>query len=350
MMRRLTAIALGVGVATTATLAHAQEYRWRMATLAPSETSVYFQYFAVTLAENVAKLTDGRVQITPYPAGVLAPAFEVYEAVQDGRADVGNTWPGYLVRQDPANSLLSAHPGGMGFDAYHTWLYEAGGQELWQEFRRDVMGLHALVAGSGPTEVFLHSNRPVRSLTDLDGLRVRMSGAAADIMESFGGAPVTVPGSEIYTMLERGAVDAAEWATPAENVVLGLPEIARYIIMPGIHQPAFAFDFIMRADDWDALPDDIKTQVEAAAKLTTYESFLSWTYADLQALQELRAGGNEFVSLDDEFRQAWREAGEEWARRHAEDNEWMARIAESYYDFLAAWEENMELHINQQRR
>jgi TRAP-type mannitol/chloroaromatic compound transport system substrate-binding protein len=317
--------------------------------LAPSETSVYFQLFAVTFADNVERLTGGRVQITAYPAGVLAPAFEVYEAVQDGRADVGNTWPGYLVRQDPANSLISAHPGGMGTDAYLTWLYEGGGQELWQEFRRETMGLHALVTGAGPSEIHMHSRQPVRTTADLEGLRVRMSGAAADILEGFGGAPVTVPGGEIYTMLERGAVDAAEWSTPAENMVLGLHEIAPYAIMPGIHQPVFAFDFVMRAEEWDALPDEIKTQIEAAAKLTTFEAFHRWVVQDLEALEKLRASDIEFITVDDEYLEAWRQAGRDWAERHAEDNEWVRRIADSYYEFLDRWEENIEMHLNQQR-
>lgn len=349
-MKKLGAglVAAGIAAAALAGGAQAQEYNWRMATLAPSETSTYFQLFAVPLVENIERLTAGRVEITAYPAGVLAPAFEVYDAVLDGRADVANIWPGYIVNLDPANSLLSAHPGGMGTDSFLTWLYDAGGEELWQEFRREEMGLASMVAGAGPTEIHMHSNRPVREISDLEGLRVRMSGAAAQVLSSFGGSPVTLPGGEIYTTLERGAVDAAEWATPAENIILGLHEIAPYIIVPGIHQPAFTFEFIMLADAWDALPEDIQFQIQAAAKLTTYESLSAWTMADIEALKQLRAmDGVEFITVSDDYLQAWREGGQQWAEERAQDNEWVRRISESYYSFLEDWENNVQMHLNQ---
>jgi TRAP-type mannitol/chloroaromatic compound transport system substrate-binding protein len=331
--------------------ADAQEYQWTMATLAPSENSIYFTIFAEPLAANIEELTNGRVVITPYPAGVLAPAFEVYSAVQDGIADVGNTWPGYIVNQDPTNSLLSAHPGGMGPAAYLTWLYEGGGQELWQEFRRETMGLHVLVAGAGPTEIHFHSRRAVREIADLEGLRVRMSSAAADIMTGFGAAPLNLPGHEIYTALERGTVDAAEWSTPAENMVAGLHEAAPYASVPGIHQPSFAFEFLIPTSVWDELPDDIKSQIEAAAKLTTFEAYYAWAARDVDALEQLAASDSvELVQLSDDYLQAWREAGQQWAEDRAQDNEWMRRVADSYYGFLSKWEDNARLHLNQKAR
>ena len=348
-MRRfaLGAIA-GAAMLGVAAQADAQEYEWTMATLAPSESSIYFTLFAKPLAENIERLTNGRVVITPYPAGVLAPAFEVYNAVQDGIADVGNTWSGYIVNQDPTNSVLSAHPGGMGPAAYLTWLYEGGGLELWQEFRRETMGLHALVAGAGPTEVHFHSSRKVTEIEDLKGLRIRMSSAAADIMTGFGAAPLNLPGHEIYTALERGTVDAAEWSTPAENMVAGLHEVAPYAMVPGIHQPSFAFEFIIPAKVWDELPDDIKSQIEAAAKLTTFEAFNAWTARDVDALEKLGQLENmELVQLSDDYLHAWREAGEKWARDKSEGNEWMTRVTNSYYDFLKKWEDNARLHQNQ---
>ena len=329
--------------------ANAAEYEWTMATLAPSETSIYFTQFAQPLAENIERLTNGRVKITPYPAGVLAPAFEVYDAVQDGLADTGNIWPGYIVNQDPTNSLLSAHPGGMGPESYLTWLYEGGGEALWQEFRRDKMGLRAMVAGAGPTEIFIHSRRPVSEIEDLDGLRVRMSAAAADIMTSHGAAPLNLPGGEIYTALERGTVDAAEWSTPAENIVTGLHEAAPYVIVPGIHQPSFAFEFIMPAETWDSLPEDIQYQIEAAAKLTTFEAFHAWAAQDIDAMKVLNESDDvEVVRLSDDFLRTWRESGQAWVEERAEDNEWLARFAESYYGFLSDWEGNAILHTNRQ--
>lgn len=347
-MKLLTKISVAACILSGSTLASvAQEYNWRMATIAPSETSVFFRLFAQPLAENIEELTNGRIKVTPYPAGILAPAFEIYDAVKDGRADVGNTWPGYIVNQNPANSLFSAHPGGMGVDSFLTWLYAADGQELWRDFRREELGLYSVVAGADPGGIHMHSHKPVREVADLAGLRMRIAGAAADVLTSLGGAPVTVPGGEVYTMLERGAIDAAEWSGPAENVNMGLHEIAPYMVIPGIHGPSGAYEFIMQGEAWDALPEDLKTQVEAAAKLTTLEAYNAWLREDMLAMEKIQSSDVEIIEASDEYLDAWREAGLKWAEDRSADNEWLQKVSKSYYSFLNNWEENMGyLHIN----
>lgn len=347
-MKVLGKIAIAMGLLGSSTLTSAaQEYTWRMATIAPSETSLFFRLFAQPLAENIEELTNGRIKVTPYPAGVLAPAFEIYDAVTDGRADVGNSFPGYLINNNPANSLLSSHPGGMGVDSFLAWLYAADGQELWQEFRREELGLFSAVAGAAPGDIHMHSQKPVRTVEDLEGLRMRISGAASEILSMLGGAPVTVPGGEVYTMLERGAIDAAEWSSPAENMAMGLHEIAPYMIYPGVHQPSVAFEFVMDGEAFDALPDDLKVLVEAACKLTTLEAYQAWAQEDMVAMKQLKDSGVEMIELDQAYLDAWREAGIQWTEEKGGDNPWVQRISESYYTFLNDWEGSMShLHFN----
>lgn len=338
-MKRIAAALTVVALAATAGTAHAQaKYKWRMATLAPSETSTYFTLFAQPYAENVKRLSNGEIEITPHAAGVIAPAFKVYEAVQDGLAELGNSWSGYLVNQDPANALLGSFPGGMGIDAYMAWLYAGGGIELWQEFRRETMGLHTLVVGVGPAEIHLHSNKPVRTVEDLKGMKIRTAGAFADVVKALGGSPVTVPGSEVYTMLERKGVDAVEWATPAENMVLGLHKAAKYVIMPGIHAPTTgAFDMVMKPELWDGLPDHLKTAMEAAAMITTQQALHEWTVRDMKAMEELQKGGNEIIEVEPSYIQAVEKASREWAYEKAKDNPWVKRIADSFFGFKDRW-------------
>lgn len=345
VLGQIAVVACLLGSSTLASVA--QEYNWRMATIAPSETSVFFRLFALPLAENIEELTNGRIQVTPYPAGVLAPAFEVYDAVRDGRADVGNSFPGYLVNSNPANSLFSSHPGGMGVDSFLTWLYGADGQQLWRDFRREEMGLYSAVAGAAPGDVHMHSQKPVRTVEDLQGLRMRITGAASEILTMLGGAPVTVPGGEVYTMLERGAIDATEWSGPAENMLMGLHEIAPYVVIPGIHQPSVAFEFVMDGAAFDKLPDDLKILVEAACKLTTLEAYQAWAREDMIAMTKLKDSNVEIIQLDKAYLDAWREAGRQWTEEKGGDNAWVQRISKSYYTFLNEWEASMDyLHIN----
>jgi TRAP-type mannitol/chloroaromatic compound transport system substrate-binding protein len=346
MKRVISGAALALMMAVGVADATAQErYEWRMATVVP-ETTAFFTLFSEQFAKRAAELTDGRVAITPYAGGVLAPPFEAYDATVKGTADITHGFPAYLANQDPTNVLFAGHAGGMDAEGMLHWLYEGGGKELLEQFRRETQDLHPLIVGVGPTEVFAHSHKPIQTAADLSGIKFRTVGAWAQIIkDKFGGVPTTVPGSELYIMLDRKAIDATEWSTPAENLSMGFHNIAEYIIVPGMHQPAFMFDVVFRAEDWDALPDDLKARLEAAAKLTTFDTFLMWGASDLDAMDELRAGGNTVQELDPELKEAIREAGRTWvtetaARLEGEGNPWMKRVADSYYAFMDKWRSN----------
>src|SRR5690606_14299418 len=124
--------------------------------------------------------------IKAYCACVLAKCSEGHLAVQDGRADAAHTTPIWLDNQDHANAVLGSMPGGLGSEAMLTWLYSADGGSLWVKFRMEKMGLHAIIAGMGTTEIFAHSHKPIRTIEDMKGLKLRTSGAWADIVKGMG--------------------------------------------------------------------------------------------------------------------------------------------------------------------
>ena len=314
---------------------------WRMTTIAP-ETSAYYQLFSQSFADRAAQMTGGEIVIEAFPGGVLAPPTEAKQSVLDGIADAAHIPPSWFVNENPANTF-GAQPGGMGPETLMYWLYEGGGLELWREFRRENDGLATLVVGLGPTEILAHSHVPIRTADDLAGLKFRTSGAFANILaEYFDAAPTFVPGGEVYTMLERHGVDAAEWSTPAENEIFGLQDIAEFINIPGAHVNAWFFEVVVPTERWDALPAETQQQLEAAAKLATFDSYLNWGSADLAAMEGLRAGNNEIVELDPALVQAIRDAGRDWAERQSAEREaagdpWMRRLTDSYYGFLDYW-------------
>jgi len=322
--------------------ASAQEYKWRMATTAP-EASANYTIYALKFAKYAKELTNGRVQIQPFAAGVLAPAFGVHEAVSSGVAEIGQTVPAYVVNMDPANILLSGQPGGMSPEAYFHWLYYGGGQALWRDFRRERMGLHPLIAGLGTAEIFAHSHKPIREKADMAGMKFRTIGSWAKILEGFGASPVVIPGHEVYTMLERKAIDAAEWSTPSGNTKAGLDKIAKYIVVPGVHSPSYAFEVLMKKERWDALPKDIQAQLEAAAHLTSFDTYMEWGVADMAAMEKILKGRNEVVYLSPAFIAEIKKAGRDWAatqatEQKAKGNTWIERISKSYFDFQDQWE------------
>jgi TRAP-type mannitol/chloroaromatic compound transport system substrate-binding protein len=315
--------------------------RWRMTHFA-DETSMFYVQTAPRLVERVRQLTGGRVQIQPFPGGVISPPLESYKAVEDGLADAGLLTPLYLVGRDPVNSFYGGHPGGMPPEMLLHWLYEGGGADLLAQHRRATMNMHAIPVSMGPAEIW-HSHRPLTKPEDLRGMRFRTSGAWALILnEYFGAAATTVPGAEVYLMLERRGVDAAEWSGPAENLNAGLHNAAPFITLPGTHLNAFTFELIMPARRWDPLPDDAKRLVEAAAKLATIECLMSLVVADMDAMRRIRQSRVQIVAAEPSLITAIHKAGRDWAMKRvaeqdARNNQWMRRITESYYSFYDRW-------------
>ena len=234
----------------------------------------------------------------------------------------------------------------MSGEATLHWVYEGGGEKMLQDFRRKEMGLHSLVVGIGTSEIMAHSNVKIEKTEDLKGVKYRTSGAfAAVLKEKFGGIPTVVPGSEIYTLLQRKGVDAIEWATPGANITEGFHEVAPYLIMPGVHQPSFLWEVFVKNETWDALPKDLQALITAAAKLTTYESFSHFGHEDIKAMAEFRKSKVQIINLVPAEAEKIREAGRDWARERAKElkdggNARMQEVLDNYLAYQANWAAN----------
>lgn len=348
--RMTAALVVAAGVTLISVTGQAAEYKWRMAT-AVAENSYFYNEFVMRFVNYAKALTDGQVEMTPYGAGVIAPAFKVYDSVLDGLVETGHSSPGYLTNKDPVNALLAAFAGGMSAETALHWLYFGGGKELWVEFREKEMGLHPLIVGMHGSELYAHSRKPIRVAEDLKGLKHRTSGTNAWILkEKFGGNPVSVAHAEIYGLLDRGALDSAEFATPSANRSDGYYEIAKYVIVPGIHTPNSPWEFVMKKELWDSLPADIQAKLEAAAKLATFDSYMKIGVEDLAAMQTFRDYGNEIVQLSPKLIQQYREYGREWATQKAAEqkakgNLWMEKFLDSYVKFQETWIANASYRV-----
>lgn len=338
----LTAFAAAIICINSNPAKAAETIVWRAATVA-SGTSSYNQKISRPFVELVARLTEGEVKIQLLEAGVLAPIFKSHEAVQDGVADIAITTPNMLGNKDPANAMLLGFPTGLGVDSFLNWVYLGGGQELLTAHRRETMGLHSLVLGAGPSEIFAHSHQPVKTTEDLKNLKYRTLGSwAAIVNQYFGASPTVVPGSEVYGMLEKQAIDLTEYSMPDENIAMGLHEVAPYIIVPGIHTPAWAFELVIKKERWDSLPKRIREKIEIGARLVTWESRMHMIQAGTEAMAKLDTGNNTLLTLDREFREQARSAARDWAltvaaKAKAEGNPWPERIAESIFTFQDRW-------------
>ena len=331
--------ALGAGAVlakTGKTHAQAKTFRWRMATSWPTGIPLYTD-MAKILPDVIHKISGGRLTIDTFPAGAIAPALEVVDAVRRGVCQMAHTWPGYDIGISPVTALLGGYAGSPNSEVMIHWMYQSDGYKLWQDFRREKFNVIAFPGGLRPTEMFAHSHKPIRTLADLKGIKFRTVGAWADILPKLGASVVTLPGGEVLPALERKVIDATEWATPGENLPMGFHEVAKYVIIPGIHQPCAPFEYVINPKAWDELPDDLKAMIEEAAKIT---SLLSWTkigVLDMGAMETFKKRGNIIIELSSEVQAAAYKLGREWADVHAAKDPWFKRILESQRKFEEGW-------------
>lgn len=262
-----------------------QTYRWKMITTWPKNlpglgTAVE------RFAERVRRMSKGRLDITVYGAGELVGAFEVFDAVSRGTAEMGNGASYYWRGKLPVAAVFSTIPFGMTAQEMNGWMRYGGGMELWRELYAP-FGLVPLLAGNSGPQMGGWFNKEIRSVADLKGLKMRIPGMGGEVLERLGGVPVVLPGSEVFTALQTGVIDATEWVGPYNDLALGLHTAARYYYYPGWHEPGAAIETLINAEAWASLPDDLKVMVETAAQASSDDMLSEFTMRNAQALQTL---------------------------------------------------------------
>ena len=332
----VTLLATGLGAAP----ASAENVEWTMATWGGG---LWLEVGGKNFANRVEMLTEGRVKINVATPGMMGSPLKVTETVQNGLAEVGLQWASYDQGEDSAGVLFAGWSGGLTPEEYMLWLYEGGGAELVKEWRAEKFGLVSIPCNLVETEIFLHSHKPIRTLEDFKGLKIRTAGAWAEIATDLGATTVVLPGAEVFDALERKVVDAIEWGGPGINLGAGFQNIAPYIIVPGIHQPASFNECIFNKDAWDQLSERDQQLIELAGKLNTYESFLAYADSDLDAWKTLKSSDKvEFVQLDQSFIDEARKRSFAWAEKKAAENPWFKRVFDSQRAMqarLANWSE-----------
>ena len=311
-------------------------YTWKMATGWAS--GPLMDIGAKGFAERMAQLSGGRFKIQTFPGGALGNALRVPETVKNGVAECGHTWMGYDWGKDPTTVLFGGYAASMDSERMLHWMYDAGGDKMQRAYREEKEGVISFPLFIRTAEAFLHSRKPVRTLADLRGLKLRTAGAWLEMAKDLGAAPVTTAGGDVYPMLERGAIDATEWGTLWENITPGFHKVAKYVIIPGVHQPVAPFELVINKETWAKVNPADQRLVELVAKLVTFETWVKVGNEDAKALEFFRKAGNEIIELDVEVQRQTRKIGLEWARKTAQGNPWFQKVLDNQLDFEKSWE------------
>jgi TRAP-type mannitol/chloroaromatic compound transport system substrate-binding protein len=321
-------LVLVMGIHTTAS---AQTITWKMATSWPGGTQI--QWAADFFAESVKQMSGGRLEIRSYPAGSLVGALEVFDAVRMGTIDAAHASPAYWIGRMPAGALFGYLPFGMEAVPYLTWMYEAEGLALYHELYQPFGFGFVAPCGIIPPEILAWSNKPIKSIEDFKGLKFRTSGYWGEILTQAGASVVMLPAGQIYEALQRNVIDAAEFSIPSMDQTLAFHEIAKYLLVPGIHQPSTILDVMISKRSWQALPDDLKEIVKGAAQITTLRMLTNSIHKDAQAYDFFKAQGITINYLDESIQKELYATALKLMEQKASKDEFIAKVWESQKQF-----------------
>jgi len=334
-MRLLKSAVAGAALVALAAGTAGAQQNIRMATAWPG--GVHLEHFAQGFAKQADALTGGKVKFQVFPAGTIGSPLKITETVQKKVAQAGHTWAGYDWGIDKAAAIFGGYVGSPPIETLIHWVYSGGGLELWRQWRLEKFNVVALPCGAHSDEIHMHSRKPIKTLDDLKGLKLRTSGAWAEVATTLGASTVILPGSEVYPALERGLVDAIEWATPGINIGLGFHKVAKYIILPGVHQPGAVLECIIDKALWDGLDATAKTQLEAAAKKTTLESWMNINVLDVEALEKFKTEGVEIIRVDQAYVDGVAKATRAWEDKYMGEGGYFQKAVQSQRDFVKKW-------------
>ncbi len=283
--------------------------RWRLASSFARSLDTIFGA-AEVLADRVSQLTGGRFVIRVYSGGEIVPSFEVLEAVQKGAVHMGHSASYYYIGKNPALAFDCTVPFGLTARQHMAWVYQAEGLDLLRELFAD-FNIINFPGGNTGTQMGGWFNREINSLQDLRGLKMRIPGMGGRVMDQLGVTVQQISSGEIYSALERGAIDAAEWVGPYDDEKLGFYKVVDHYYYPGWWEPGPALTFYVNRDAWDKLPVDYQNILEVATAEAGLTMMTRYDARNPAALQRLLDHGVQLHPFPDDVMQAAREAAAE---------------------------------------
>lgn len=325
-------VAAVAGVIAFPAIANADSYVWRLQTnLNPGDPG----HVAVEerFAKLVEEMSEGRMRFEVFSVGALFPIADGLEAVGAGVAEAAMLTGGYFAGQvGSVASIESGVPGGLrnpleSFDFFYKKGFIEIAREAYEPYNIFYLGPQV------SPQWDIVSNTPVRSVEDFNGLRIRAFGLEANWFQSMGASPVFMAGSELYTALATGVLDAARWASPTGNKNISLHEVAQYYIQPSLMPVPNNF-FAVNLDLWNDLPTDLQAILREAAMLSSLDYLMTGMKEDARSLQDMQAAGMEIVDIPPEEHAAMEAAARVQWRAFAEEGGLAERAVDMLDEYL----------------
>jgi len=319
-----------------------------MVSAAQSETLVMQSIYAGTLpllgdtgkalGERVSRLTGGELNIEFNDPGAIVASNEIWDAVSTGAVDAGWYSPGFAQGIIPAAALFTAVPFGPDVKEYVAWWYEGGGEEMWNELGGQY-DIHTELCAVLVPEASGWFREPINSVEDLEGLKMRIFGLGARVLQKLGVQAQSLPPADTMTALRLGTIDSAEISFPAIDLNLEMNTYANNYYFPGWHQQTSLITLIVNQAVWDGLPDQHKAAIEEVCAANVALSMARGESMQLEPMAKLQADGVEFHRWSPEILEAFSNAWDEVVTEMSAEDEDFARVWQNFSDFREKYAE-----------
>ncbi len=324
----LTGAALSLPTVATAKA----EFNWKMVTAWPKNFPGLGTN-ANLLAKMITEMSGGRIKVKVYGARELVPAFEVFDTVSSGTAEMGHAGAYYWKGKSEATQFFSAVPFGLTAQEMNAWLYYGGGMELWRELYQP-FGIIPAATGNTGVQMAGWFNKEIKTVDDLKGLKMRIPGLGGEVLRRAGGTTVNMPGGELFTSLQSGALDATEWVGPYNDLAFGFYKVAKYYYYPGWHEPGSTMEALINEKAFNALPKDLQQIVLTACKAANMDMISEYTARNNQALDTLiNKHKVKVLPLPDDVLKALKKLSEQVVQELAQKDDKSRKIYESVSAF-----------------
>lgn len=328
---RMTTIAAAVALGG-AGVAYAQaEHTLRIQTHYAPETpsgKLAQQFF-----DDVEVMSGGRIDIEPFFSSSVVKSVETFDAAATGILDCDMTGGAYQTGKNPAFQFVGDVMGG--YDTpwqYYEWFNYGGGreaaEELYHSFNMHPVGWWVYGQES------LASTKPIAGINDLKDWKFRSPpGLETEIFASLGASPVVMDFTEVFTALETKIIDGADASGLANNVGLGLYDIANNATYPGFHSMP-ADHLACRLDVWESLPEDLQRIMSVAMDKLAFRTAMTFEVMNNEAAAALKEKGVNIYAWSEEDRNAFRKAAQEQWQGWAEKTPEARKLVDSHLAFM----------------
>jgi TRAP-type mannitol/chloroaromatic compound transport system substrate-binding protein len=281
----------------------------------------------------VREMSGGSLVIDKKAPGELVGAFEVFDAVSSGQADLYHSADYYFIGQHPGYAYFTAVPFGGTAQEVSNWYYHGGGEELHDELG-SIFNLKGMLAGYSGSQSGGWFRNEITSADDFNGLKFRMPGLGGQVLTKMGASVQNIPGGELYQALSSGALDGLEWVGPMADERAGFQEVAKVYYTAGFHEPGSALAASVNLDVWNELSDQHKAILRYASMATTQFQLAETLANNGAALARLQSQGVKTLQFSDDVWDAFGAASAEVMDENMGD-ELFAKIRASFEESLA---------------